>query len=446
MMRQSPFSPLVVAVTALILVAVAVLAGRRLYRGDDSLLRDVSAGHEHISPNADGDQDVTPFAYELSQNATVSIYFESGAGTRFYFRREQPRGAGEYRVLFSGVVEGYTLPEEEAEGEILARLLQNGPYTWTVEATGGDGRVERLTGRLTIADADVELPTMRNFTLDREIFTPNRDGISDRVKARLYLAKQASVRVFLLAADGQEYPISELERDVPADTPGWHEFDYEGGVDNNAAPPPDGDYTIVAVAEDAEGQRVRQTGRLTIQYGGVPRGEIFPPPIGDTLELNKSAIPLCDTLFFTVTVENYGTTPIRTTGPAPGTVYDAEWNYNTLGWETESGAWRLAIGYETETKNYQYRWAIGDAATLEEIDGHLYLMPGQRAVVSGGIRVTGSLGQRNPQLLWAGLIHEDVEIATVNDHVDPHLVTIELPDEANMFSCEPRAVPVRPDE
>ena len=34
--------------------------------------------------------------------------------------------------------------------------------------------------------------------------------------------------------DGGEIDISELPRDVPPDEPGWHIFDYEGGVDFGA--------------------------------------------------------------------------------------------------------------------------------------------------------------------------------------------------------------------
>jgi len=34
---------------------------------------------------------------------------------------------------------------------------------------------------------------------------------------------------------------------------------------------------------------------------------------------------------------------------------------------------------------------------------------------------------RNPQYFWAGLIHEEVEIATINNRVDPHFIQIEQP-------------------
>lgn len=441
-MSGRKYAPLWVSIVAIIVVIAAIAVGWRLVNGDSSLLRNVQLSEDTITPNADGVSDAAAISYELSRNAQVSIFFENEEGERFYFRQEKPRGAGEYKVLFSGIVDGYTLPDDAIQGEILSRLLQDGTYTWTVQAVDDRGVIEMQQGSLTIADADPELPDLRDFSLDYRTFTPNRDGIADRVKAQFYLAKEVDeVRAYLLLPDGSEVPISELERNIPAKMPGRHVYDYEGGVDNGATPPPDGTYPIIAEAQDLEGQKVRVEDSLTIQYGGVPRADIFAPPAGDTVAFSATAVAQCDTITITMTVENYGTTPIRTTGPAPGTVYDSDWNYNTLGWHTESGAWRAAIGFENELTNYPFRWAVGNPEDLQEIDGYLYLMPGQRAIITGGIRVVGPFGDRNPQPMWAGLIHEDVEISEFNNRVDPHSVLVDLADEANREECEPREIP-----
>ena len=443
-MSDRRYSPILVGMIALLVVVTAIAIGWRLINGDRSLLRNVVVDKAMITPNADGSDDVTAIAYDISRNATVSIYFEDRAGARYYFRQERPRGAGEYQVLFSGVVDGYRLPGEMIEGDILSRLLQNGEYTWTILAADEDGVTESISGNLTVADADTQLPEIRDFSVDPHVFTPNRDGISDRVTPQFQLMKEVeSLRVFLLMSSGLEVPISELERDIPANAPGRHYYDYEGGVDNGATPPPDGTYPIVAIAEDAEGQRVRAEDSLTIQYGGVPRADIFAPPTGDTLQFSATAVAICDTLTFTMTINNYGTTPIRTSGPEPGVVYDSDWNYNTLGWHTESGAWRVAIGYENEITNYPYRWAVGNPEDLVEIDGYTYLMPGERALITGGIRLVNVFGDRNPQPVWAGLIHEDVAIAEFNTRVDLHEITVDVPDEAHMPECEPREIPAK---
>jgi hypothetical protein len=438
-------TPLLVILIAAAVVLAGVLLGARLIRGDASLLRNVVVDETRITPNADGESDATAIRYELARNADVSIFFENAAGERFYFRQAKPRGAGEYEVLFSGVVDGYRLPDEAVEGEILSRLLQDGEYTWVIEATDFDGNTERQQGTLTIAEADTQLPEMRNFTIDRATFTPNRDGIADRALIQYFLAKDvASSRVYLRLPDGTELPIAEQERDIAPNMAGRHYYDYEGGVDNGGTPPPDGTYEIVAEAQDLEGQRLRVTTALEILYGGVPRADIISPPTGNTVEWSATAVALCDTLYFTMTVRNYGNTPIRTTGPTPGTVYDSDWNYNTLGWHTESGAWRAAIGFENELTNYPFRWAVGNTEDLELIDGRYYLMPGDRAVITGGIRVVDVFGDRNPQPLWAGLIHEDVEITEFNNRVDTQDILVDIPDPQNQPTCEPVPIPVKP--
>ncbi|MBK8985422.1 MAG: hypothetical protein IPM39_04965 [Chloroflexi bacterium] len=445
-MQQKKNTPVIVGLVALLIVLAAVAIGWRLLNGDSSLLRNVSVQHDTITPNADGDTDATRIRYQLAGNAAVSIYLENASGDRFYFRQDKIRGAGDYEVLFSGVVDGYTLPGETITGQVLARLLQNGTYTWTVEATDENGRTETQQGQLTIADADATLPELRDFSLDRATFTPNRDGIDDRIQVQFYQTKEATVRVFLQLPDGRELPIAELERAIPAGMPGRHIYDYEGGVDNSETPPADGTYPIIAIAEDAEGQKIRVENELSIAYGGVPRADIFAPPTGNTLSFSATAVAICDTLYFTMTIENYGTTPIRTTGPEPGTVYDSDWNYNTLGWHTESGAWRAAIGFENELSNYPFRWAVGGPADLQQIGDYTYLMPGARAIVTGGIRVVDVFGNRNPQPVWAGLIHEDVAITQFNNRVNPQAILVDIPDAANMPICEPREIPMKPQQ
>lgn len=442
-MLKKPLFPFLVAAIALLVVMTAIAAGWRLLRGDGSLLRDVRMSETLITPNADGEQDIAAINYTLSRNADVSIYFEGRSGERHYFRQGQPRGAGPYEVYFSGVVEGYRLAvEDDYEGEILARLLQDGEYTWVVEATDRSGWTETAGGTLTVAEADPELPLIAGFGLDRETFTPNRDGIADRVSIDFDLTKDVeNLNVFLLREDGTEVPITERPLDVPPRAGGRHLYDYAGGVDDGAAPPADGTYPVIAVAEDEEGQRVRVEDELTIELGGVPYAKIVSPVTGDTLAFDTTAVEICNTVYFTVTVENYGETPIRTTGPWPGTVYDSDWNYNTVGWPTESGAFRLGIGYENALSDYPYRWGLGNPEELTKMGDYYYLMPEQRSVVHGAIRVVDVFGVRNPQPVWAGLIHEDVEISQFNNRVDPHQILVDVPDEEHLPQCEERTVP-----
>ena len=431
-----------------VLVGFSIFVISSGYRGDTHLLQAVSLSHDRITPNADGQEDATRIDYRIERNATVSIYLEHPDGERFYFRQQQLRGAGQYQVNFSGVVDGYRLGDDQLEANILARLLPDGAYTMVISATDESNNTENQSLPLTIADGDSQLPDLRGFEIIPTSFsaewippapvpfTPNRDGIGDRLAIRFDLAKDVEqLRVYLLTGKGVEYPIFEVPQETETNKAGVHLFDYAAGVDQGALPPPDGIYTITAYAEDAEGQKVTISQLVDLQLGGVPRAEIVSPVSADTLQLSSTTLSLCDTLFFTLTVRNYGDVPIRTTGPEPGTQYDSTWNYNTLGWNTESGAWRVAIGYENELKDYAYRWAIGRKEELTKIGDHYYLMPDQQSVVTGAIRIVEPLGERNPQPIWAGLIHEDVEISQFNNRVGIKMVTLDLPESDQPISC-----------
>lgn len=381
------------------------------------LLTDVSIAPEAISPNADGIEDVTRISYHLNGSANLSIYFVDEDGNRHYFRDSRRRSEGDYGVDFGGVVNGTMLPD--------------GSYTWVVEATDDNGDTLSESGTLVVQDADTSKPELQGFSLYPKVFTPNQDGINDRVDINYYLTKEAEVVVYLIAPDGQErYPIAEVERDIEPGEPGFHTYDYEGGVDLGAEPPPDGNYTVYAEAVDTVGNRTIVTDTLTIAEGGVPRADIvsanvdfYNPDTGDNV------VPLGQTLAFTLTVENFGSVPIRTNGPTSGTHYRSDQNFNTFEEFQSSGTWRVGIDYEgNPSYAYPYRWAVGNLDELEKrlINGNeeYFLMPGQRAVVTGSIEIVDVPADRDTVEFWAGLIHEDVRIDAFNDHVSPTPIII----------------------
>jgi hypothetical protein len=417
---------------SLLLMCLATLGAALLLSacGSEPLLYDVSFSRELITPNADGDNDVLRIQYGLSRPAELSIYYLDADGNRYAFRdrEHRPPSADEpYAVYFPGVVKGYTLPGETFEGfAVTHRMLQDGTYTWVLEASDETGLTERVTGTLVIAEADTTLPELQNFTVSPPIFTPNRDGISDRARMNLWLTKDVdSLMVYLLAEDGSRYHVGEDERSLalPGEA-GFHSFDYDAGVDLGAEPPPDGSYAVQAEAQDAVGQHVIATSTLTLQNGGVPRGYIY----NGEVEWSAESVLLEETLYFTVTVENDSATPIRTSGPPPQTVYASDENYATLGETIQSGVFRVGIHCENALINYPWRWAVADPSVLaQDEEGYLYLPPFTRATVTGGIRFVDVVEARNPQYCWAGLIHEDVEIAQVNDRVDPVFLFIEVP-------------------
>ncbi len=440
---------------AVIGLALVLGIGSLLIQPNLPLVLSAEFDDPQITPNADGVNDITTFRYEVSRNARVTILFEAADGTQYIFRDAEERIARDYAVQFSGVVDGFTLVDEMIPGTVERRLLPNGDYTWRLIAENDDER-EEASGTLTIAEADVPLPIMSTFTLGNDVFTPNQDGVNDRIVINIYLEKDAELDVVLLGDEGQRFPIAEQRVDA-ADGEGRRRiFDYAGGVDLGQDPPPDGTYTVVAVAQDDEGQRTRREAQLTITLGGKPRAEIAPqavdadvfyvsqayeerfysdaqaigdrialPELPEAVNVNTISVPRGDLLVFRLTVRNYSEVPIRTTGPAPGTVYQQEQLASSLDALEEPGAWRVGIQCDTSLASFPYRWAVGSADDLvtliDEDTGRefQYLPPNSSAEVWGAIRLTEINEFANPQTCWAGLIHEQVGISVTNAFVEP---------------------------
>lgn len=457
-----------VVLAAAVALALVLIAGQALLQPDLPLITRAGFSLDTISPNADGVNDITTFEYSLSRNARVSLVFESEDGSRYTFRHDEPRIAGDYRVDFSGVVDGYILPGEEIAGEVLRRLIPDGQYTWRLSAVDAQSNeIDERSGTLTVQEADSPLPEITVFSVSPEVFTPNQDGISDRTEINVYLEKGAQLQVYLMGQDGQKIFVAPRQEGRKPGEPGRHRYDYEGGVDLGADPPPDGVYTVYARAQDDEGQVMQRTAQLTIEKGGKPLAEIAPQAVGvdvvfdvqpyeerffttaerlgdliappddpADLSLTTLTVPVGDLLVFKLTVENYGKVPLRTSGPPPGTVYQQDQRAATLNAFDESGAWRVAIDCTTAESDYPWRWAVGtDEDLYEEVDPesgktYKYLPPGARTVVWGAVRLT-EIEARNPQNCWAGLIHEDVNVSIRNTHVGQREVELVAPGSEN---------------
>ena len=456
-------SKIMTVVFALIALVIVGIAGYVILRKPGALLTDARFDKTQISPNADGIDDVTAIRYSLSHPATVTIYLEGESGT-YYFRQDERRGSGDYIVEFSGVVDGYTLPDEEIPGVIERRLIPNDHYTWVIEAVGDD-RTDTATGTLDVVTADSALPVLSTFDIYPSVFTPNQDGIRDRTSINVYLEKPAELSVYLEDASGERSYLAEREKGREPGDMGNHEFDYDGGVDQNMEPPPDGTYSVFAVAQDAEGQRTVRRGELAIKDGGLPQAEIrpqntgavvyfddvpfderfstdadtagdmYPYPEGIASDLETITMVRGDLLIFKLTVSNYGAAPIRTAGPFPGTVYQYDQTAASLEAYEQSGAWRIGINCDTAYSDFPWRWALAPQDELEAVydaendETYYYLQPGQQAEVWGAIRMTEIRKARNPQYCWAGLIHEDVGIPAFQSRVGARQIELVLPPD-----------------
>ncbi len=452
----------VMLLAAAVGVILVIVVGSLILRPPLSLIVEAGFDRAAISPNADREDDLAIFQYSLSQPAVVSLSLSSESRETYYFRQNQARGDDEYTVLFSGVVDGFLLDGETVYGVIERRLIPNGAYTWRLDARTDQGESMSQSGTLLVEQGDTPLPIISDFTISPAIFSPNQDGIADRVNINVYLEKDVeALDVYLVGPDGARIPISARVEERQYGEAGRHRFDYAGGIDLGLDPPPDGTYQMVALAQDKVGQRMRMEGQLTIETGGKPYAEIKPQAVGvavafavapyddryyatrhlpgellpqpdDAASLARSqqiTVPLGDMLVFRLTVDNYGDVPIRTTGPPPGTVYQQDQLAGSLGMFDESGAWRVGIQCETSTGSFPYRWAIAQdedlIETFDQASGNTYryLPAGKRSVVWGAIRITKAQA-RNPQNCWAGLIHEDVAISIRNNHVGMRSIMI----------------------
>ena len=390
-------------------------------------LSDATLSPAVISPDADGHDDLARLAYTINAPATVSIYLTDATGARHDIRRavQRPASPKPYELLFNGI---------DADG----KLVPNGDYTWHVDA--GD---QLASGPLRIEHASAARPRINEFTLDSAVFTPNRDAISDHIYINIGLATPAKLVLYVTGPNGyrQDIPREELARANATDAlldAGRYYFDYDGGIDKGADPPPDGDYVLVAEAADLIGQRDVVTRSLTIKDSGRPVAEIVTQQNGQGVTwsgvgtLPEVTLKLGDRLYFTTTVINYGTSPIRTAGPFdPDDCYTLDINRYTKGFAEEPGVWRIGVDFETNTgEDHPFRWGVGTLNDLNVVRHNgsplYYLAPGKQVVVRGCVQLT-RIPVRNPFRMWVSLIQEQVEITFVNNRVSPILVTLVKP-------------------
>jgi len=321
------------------LTIVVVLALMLAGCASKQFLTEVSIHPDVISPNADGKDDVAEIKYTIKRQATLAIYLVDEAGEKHYFRRNLRRSPGPRTAYFGGAIDGSLLPD--------------GRYICVIEATDKRGRINRVEKEIIIQGGDPVPLRIEGMSVYPSSFTPNRDGVSDRVRIAYSLNKPAAwVEVYLMDTEGKKYPIPEDEiREMGA--PGNHEHDYDAGVDRGATPPPDGTYTVVVEAEDFVGNRAVATDTLTIEMGGVPLVEIF----RGAVQWSSDIVVLGDTVTFTCTVRNVGRVPVRTKGPESGYTYTTSQNYNTQGYHKESGVFRVGLDFEgASTAGRRYPW------------------------------------------------------------------------------------------
>ncbi|MHB1357118.1 MAG: hypothetical protein ACYCZF_14210 [Anaerolineae bacterium] len=377
--------------------------------GQGNFLSEVSIRPGIISPNADGVDDIAELKYTLTRQSSVTIYLLDASGQRHYLRTDKRRSPSPRTTYVSGVIDGSLLPD--------------GMYTVTIVAVDEGGREQQQQVPLTLKWGDPVPLEIQSLSVFPKEFTPNRDGITDRVKISYNLNKMASrVDVYVIDSKGTKYPVAEDKiREMGA--PGPHEHDYDAGIDFGATPPPDGAYTVVVEAEDAVGNLARAEDKITIKGGGVPRVEI----VNGAAVFSPLVVPLGGMLSFTCTVKNVGTVPIRTKGPESGTIYTTSENFNTLEQYEEPGIYRVGLDFEGNSAGrlYPFRWQLGKDSELTVLETDIgpqkYLMPGQSVTLTGHLIIADRPPKVQPYY-WIGLIAEQVQM--VQDRVQATPISI----------------------
>ena len=440
MMRAHRFRPVWLLVTSLLVTLVLGGCGELDFSAGP-LLYDASFSLSAISPNADGVEDATEILYSLRRPANVSISFTDSDGNVYYFRDSRRRAEGDYSVLWGGVVDQPQLMETTyGPVQVVSRVLPDGVYRWTITATDDAGETAGAEGEITLQDGDTELPELHNFVVVPDAFRPNQDGLRDDwVSISYSLTKDVdNVQVYIQDPDNvaSRVFIAESPAVIEPTEEGYHEYRYEGGVDLNAEPPPDGTYVIVGEARDAAGNAIRIERSLTIQEGGKPRADVAQGEIEWEGEVSRVvSLLLGDKLCFKAIVTNEGTVPIRTSGPWPGAEYRFGENYNTLAVRDEDeaflgqpGVWRFGINFDTTGIDFPYRWAVGRQEDLEMrlVDGdeQWYLLPGASGQVSGCV-VIDEEPPVGTTFWWGGLIHQSVNVP--NNNIDRISVQVGVP-------------------
>ncbi len=299
--------PLRLGLVSALVVGLAACASAPLLWGLD-------VSPSAITPNRDGDRDVARIRYHIGRPARVQVELEASDGTVFVVREDKPRAPDDesYEILFGGVLGERMLPDGDYELRIRASPLDGGP-----------DETERAT--LQIHDGDAEPPSLGGFSVQPSRFTPNQDGLDDRVAISYRLDEPAEMSLRLLTEDGEWVAdiLESLKSASEPGEPGPHVYDYDAGVDADAPPPPDGRYLVEAVARDSSGNVARASRPLEIANGGRPRAALM----GD-VQWSARRLVIGETLRFTATVKNVGGTPIRTRGPEPGFVYSESATFN----------------------------------------------------------------------------------------------------------------------
>lgn len=339
-----------------------------------------------ITPNGDGQADVTTLHYALSAPARVSIAIRDLNGRRFPLRTDESRpSAGAYQLTFDG-----TYGNEV--NALDRRVLRDGRYELAVDAVDRNGRTASASAVLTVEGADTDPPRLDPIVVSPTAISPNFDAIDDVLVATFRLSKEALVSIYAEDPSGRKADVQLLdEKRLPGE---YVEF-WSGVV--NEKPLSDGIYQYVVSARDRAGNITTVRTPVQVAAGGIPRAKIL------RADFSPRQILLGGTVQVHMRVKNVGETILRTQGPDPGFAYSS---YDSFGsildgeFIDRAGLWRVGVDWAgapiSGGARYPYRWGFGRD-----------LRPGDEVEITGEVHLWHRITK-----LWffAGIIQEGARI------------------------------------
>jgi len=361
------------------------------------LLSTVAISAPTLSPSGAGES--VTVSYTIGKTATVSVELVDANGVRYLLRDNVIRKASSdaYQLRIDG-----TAPT--GDPILQQRALPSGQYQAVVTAITATG--ERATGQvaLTINSADTPPPMIENLVAFPTTISPNADGRDDVSEITYQLPVTATVDISIMTPDGRTLPFITGEESGPqVHRQVWNGKTTDGQILAN------GEYTYTIRALDRYGNIVTTSDTITIADSGQPEATIT------YSYMAPQALLLGDVLTVTIRIENTGTVPIRTYGPASGYEYTTNDVFSSIAdgkYTAKSGGfWRIGVDWDANSggaaKRYPYRWAMTprtpDKWKFPYVEDEF--LPGERCEVIARIKI---LQQENKMGFYVGLIQDGV--------------------------------------
>jgi len=361
------------------------------------LLSNVAVSAPTLSPSGAGES--VTLSYTVGQNAAVSVELVDANGVRYLLRDKVERSASPdaYQLRIDG-----TAPT--GDPVLQQRALPSGAYQAVVTAESSTGQRASAQVALTIKSADTPVPMIENVVAFPTTISPNADGRNDVTEITYQLPVTATVDINITTPDGKTLPFITGEESGPqVHRQVWNGKTTDGQI------LPNGPYTYTIRAQDLYGNIVVTRDTITIADSGQPEATIT------YSYMAPQALLLGDVLTVTIRIENTGTVPIRTYGPASGYEYTTNDVFSSIAdgkYTAKSGGfWRIGVDWDANSggaaKRYPYRWAMTprtpDQWKIPFVEDEF--LPGERCEVVARIKI---LQQENKMGFYVGLIQDGV--------------------------------------